>query len=93
MLKLTFRITFLDGTVLEVTATAGTLVAFERKFAIGAPAALKDPHLEHMLYLAWEATRRAGETAQAFDDWIELVANIDVNPDDDEEEDAEAGRE
>jgi len=32
----------------------------------------------HLLYLAWLAVTRLKKTAETFDAWIELVANVEV---------------
>lgn len=75
MNQLTLRIELSDGTVLEVLSSAGDIVKWETYFNIGID---KLEKVTHLLYLAWLAVSRLKKTAETFDDWIELVAKVEV---------------
>jgi len=75
MNQITLRIALSDGTILDVTTSAGDIVKWEEHFDIGVD---KLEKVTHLLYLAWLAVTRLKKTADAFDSWIELVANVEV---------------
>jgi hypothetical protein len=75
MNQLTLRIELSDGTVLEVLSSAGDIVKWEDRFNIGID---KLEKVTHLLYLAWLAVVRLKKTGEAFDDWIELIAKVEV---------------
>jgi hypothetical protein len=75
MNQLTLRIELSDGTVLEVLSSAGDIVKWETYFNIGID---KLEKVTHLLYLAWLAVVRLKKTGETFDDWIELVAKVEV---------------
>ena len=75
MNQLNLRIELSDGTVLEVLSSAGDIVKWETYFNIGID---KLEKVTHLLYLAWLAVTRLKKTAETFDDWIELVAKVEV---------------
>ena len=75
MNQLTLRIELSDGTVVEVLSSAGDIVKWESHFNIGID---KLEKVTHLLYLAWLAVTRLKKTAESFDDWIELVAKVEV---------------
>jgi hypothetical protein len=75
MNQITLRIALSDGTTLDVTTSAGDIVKWEEHFDIGVD---KLEKVTHLLYLAWLAVTRLKKTADSFDAWIELVANVEV---------------
>lgn len=75
MNHITLRIALSDGTTLDVTTSAGDIVKWEEHFDIGVD---KLEKVTHLLYLAWLAVTRLKKTADSFDTWIELVANVEV---------------
>ena len=75
MNQITLRIALSDGTVLDVTTSAGDIVKWEEHFDLGVD---KLEKVTHLLYLAWLAVTRLKKTADSFDTWIELVANVEV---------------
>jgi hypothetical protein len=75
MNQINLRIELSDGTVLEVLSSAGDIVKWETYFNIGVD---KLEKVTHLLYLAWLAVSRLKKTAEGFDDWIELVAKVEV---------------
>jgi len=75
MNQLNLRIELSDGTVIEVLSSAGDIVKWEAHFNLGID---KLEKVTHLLYLAWLGVVRLKKTAETFDDWIELVAKVDV---------------
>jgi len=75
MNQLNLRIELSDGTVIEVLSSAGDIVKWEAHFDLGID---KLEKVTHLLYLAWLGVVRLKKTAETFDDWIELVAKVEV---------------
>jgi hypothetical protein len=75
MNQLNLRIELTDGTVIEVLSSAGDIVKWESHFDLGVD---KLEKVTHLLYLAWLGVVRLKKTAETFDDWIELVAKVEV---------------
>ena len=75
MNQITLTINFIDGTSLEVKTSAGDIVKWEAYFDLGVD---KLEKVTHLLYLAWLAITRLKKTAEKFDDWIDLVADVQV---------------
>jgi hypothetical protein len=75
MNQIILRIALSDGTTLDVTTSAGDIVKWEEHFDLGVD---KLEKVTHLLYLAWLAVTRLKKTADSFESWIELVANVEV---------------
>jgi hypothetical protein len=75
MNQLNLRIELSDGTVIEVLSSAGDIVKWEAHFDLGVD---KLEKVTHLLYLSWLGVVRLKKTAETFDDWIELVAKVEV---------------
>jgi len=75
MNQLSLRIVLNDGQVIEVQTSAGDIVKWEAYFDLGVD---KLEKVTHLLYLAWLSVTRLKKTAETFDNWIELVANVEV---------------
>jgi len=75
MNQLTLRIELSDGQIVEVLSSAGDIVKWETHFNLGID---KLEKVTHLLYLAWLAVVRLKKTGETFDDWIELVAKVEV---------------
>jgi hypothetical protein len=76
MNQISLRIVLSDGTVLDVTTSAGDIVKWEAHFDLGVD---KLEKVTHLLYLAWLAVTRLKKTADSFESWIELVGNVEVS--------------
>jgi hypothetical protein len=76
MNQITLRIVLSDGTVLDVTTSAGDIVKWEEHFDLGVD---KLEKVTHLLYLAWLSVKRLQKTSDSFDVWIELVGNVEVS--------------
>ena len=75
MNQLNLRIELSDGTVIEVLSSAGDIVKWETHFNLGID---KLEKVTHLLYLSWLGVVKLKKTAETFDDWIELVAKVEV---------------
>jgi hypothetical protein len=76
MNQITLRIVLSDGTILDVTTSAGDIVKWEEHFDLGVD---KLEKVTHLLYLAWLSVKRLQKTSDSFDAWIELVGNVEVS--------------
>jgi hypothetical protein len=75
MNQISLRIVLSDGTILDVTTSAGDIVKWEEHFDLGVD---KLEKVTHLLYLAWLSVTRLKKTNDSFDVWIELVGNVEV---------------
>ena len=82
-MRIKLNVETVDGSYC-VTTTMASIVAFERKYKIGAGQLAGDIHIEWLAYLAYESAKRAGITVPiVFDDYLDQVINIepeDVGP-------------
>jgi len=76
MNQITLRIVLSDGTILDVTTSAGDIVKWEEHFDLGVD---KLEKVTHLLYLAWLAVKRINKIGDSFESWIELVGNVEVS--------------
>ena len=77
-LKLT--VMYESGATSTVDVRPRSQIAFERQFDIAIAEAFGDEkglRFEHIYFLAWHASK----ASQPFDDWLELVENIDMEVD------------
>lgn len=80
MLDLSIAVTLEDGTTYPgAKMLPGDIVAFERQFGISSMA-LNDDNacLEHMMFLAWRPLHRKNMYGGTFDEFCDLVTDIDV---------------
>jgi hypothetical protein len=61
-----------------------TILAFERKFAMGMGKAFTQDHRhEHIFFLGWEAMRSSGHVVKPFESWLEEVEEVELIPKED----------
>jgi len=76
-MRIKLNVTTVDGAY-TVTTTMASIVAFERKYKIGAGQLASDVHIEWLAYLAYESAKRAGIVVPiVFDDYLDQVINIE----------------
>lgn len=80
----TYRVRMIDGTIFECEDRAFDRVRFEREFGIpwstlAFKASQNEMHLEHLFWLAFVAwQRQTGSADITFDEWGDMVADVDV---------------
>jgi hypothetical protein len=79
-MKITLRITFLDGTSRDVLVSASDMVAFEDKFNISI-AKLDEARISWLLFLAWHSEKRRKVTDKSYEVWIDDVETIGADED------------
>lgn len=65
-------IIFSDGTTKTVNAVAIDLMRFEQHFDLSI-AALREPKLTHLFFLAYSVEKRTGATDLDFDAWVATI--------------------
>jgi hypothetical protein len=75
-MKLNLQLTYLDGTVKEVTTSTADMVAFEDKFNVSIATLGSETRISWLLFLAWHAEKRNGATKDSYEKWLESVDNI-----------------
>jgi hypothetical protein len=75
-MRINLEIEQVDGTKLEVTASAIDLVKFEEKYDISVSRLDKEMKLTHLLFLAHTSLQRQKKTALDFDAWLETVESV-----------------
>lgn len=78
-MQLKLRVTTNEGTTYEVATNLFTIVAMERKFKIRASDLEHGVAMEHMVFMAYEASKQAGvPVSPVFDDFIKTLADVEV---------------
>lgn len=75
-MRITLRVTFLDGTTKEVTCSASDLVKFENHFNISVSKIENDLKISYLLFLVHAAEFRTKATTLDFDSWLDLVESV-----------------
>lgn len=75
-MRISLRIHFSDGTTRDVICNAADMVAFENKFDISVVKIGQDSRIGWLLYLAWHADKRLGNTKLDFDAWVDTVDSV-----------------
>ena len=69
-----------DGTKDSFAVSPRVIVSFERAFKVGLAAAFtNDQKMEHIYWLAWESERAAGRVVPLFDDYLDLVQDVEMD--------------
>lgn len=78
-MQLHLRVTTNEGVAYDVQTNLFTIVAMERKFKIRASDLEHGVAMEHMVFMAYEASKAAGvPVSPVFDDFIKTLANVEV---------------
>jgi hypothetical protein len=76
-MRIKLHVETVDGSY-SVTTSMASIVAFERKYKIGAGQLANDVHIEWLAFLAWESARRAGIVVPIhFEDYLDQIINIE----------------
>lgn len=82
-MRISLQIEYSNGIKRNVICSAADLVAFEDKFNVSVVQLGNDPRIGYLLYLAWHAEKRTGNTDDDYDKWldtVETVGDSDVDP-------------
>ena len=82
-----YKITHLDGTVIEAAGRKVDAVKFERQFKMPVSNLFGDDgiYTEHLWYFGWCAEKRVNAELPDFDDWMETVEGVDIVTEEEEE--------
>ena len=81
-MRINLAIEKVDGTKLEVTASAYDLVKFEEKYDISVSKLDKEMKLTHLLFLAHSSLKRQKKTDLDFEPWVETVESVGASNND-----------
>lgn len=77
-MRLTFAVTYADGSTAEAIASVADQVAFEREFSKSLVELASAPRVSDMCWLAWHGLRRANGSTPQFDEWLLTVDNVEM---------------
>jgi len=78
-MKITLKVTQIDGNAYEVTTNLFTVVAMERKFKIKASELAQGIAIEHLAFLAFESCKQQNVPVPInFDEYIKKLETIEV---------------
>lgn len=78
-MKLTLEVTPAEGSPYRVTTNLFTIIATERRFKIRASEFANGIGLEHLAYMAYEASKSAGVAVpMVFDDFVQKTAAVEI---------------
>lgn len=77
-MKMSFRVTYDDGRVVESVAKPKDIVAFERQYGQSMAAFAGDAPvpMEWVFYLAWSPLHRSRQEPRAFDEFLDDVDDV-----------------
>ena len=75
-MRITLRVTFLNGETKEVICSASDLVKFENHYEISVSKIEQDVKISHLLFLVHASETRTKATALDFDTWLETVDSV-----------------
>jgi hypothetical protein len=77
-MRLTLRVTTLDGAAVDTDATTADLVAFEERFSRSVARLEAELRLTDVCWLAWRSLTRQGKTTAEFGAWLETVDGVEL---------------
>ena len=77
-MRLTLRVTSLDGSAVDTAATTADLVAFEEHFNRSVARLEAELRLTDVCWLAWRSLSRQGKTAAEFAAWLETIDGVEL---------------
>ncbi len=75
-MRITLRVTFLNGESKEVVCSASDLVKFENHFNISVSKIEEDMKISYLLFLVHASEVRTKATTLDFDAWLESVESV-----------------
>ncbi len=80
-MRMNLRVSYLDESAVDVTASAADFVALEEKYSRSVAKLETDMRLTDICYLAWHALQRTKRTGLTFEEWVENLDTVGVNQD------------
>ena len=77
-MRLTLRVTTLDGSAVDTDATTADLVAFEERFNRSVARLEAELRLTDVCWLAWRSLTRQGKTTAEFGAWLETIDGVEL---------------
>jgi len=75
-MKINLLVNYVGGDSREVVANAADMVAFESKFDKSISVLSTDARMSYLLFLAYSAEKRSGNTKEAFEKWCESIEQV-----------------
>lgn len=79
MAVLNVKVTYDDGSCVDVKITPAAQVAFEREYGMGLNKASNDMRNEYLYFLAWKATQLDGAECQDFESFMGSIEDVSIN--------------
>lgn len=75
-----YRITHLDGTIIEAEGRKVDAIKFERQFHLPISKLFNDDGIftEHLWFFGWCAEKRDNSELASFDDWMEDIEGVEI---------------
>jgi hypothetical protein len=80
-LRITLRVTYLNGQIKEVVCSASDLVKFENHFNLSVGKLEHDLKISYLLFLVHASETRTKATALDFDSWVDTVDTVGASED------------
>lgn len=78
-MKITLKVTPLDGAPYQITTNLFTIIAMERRFGIKASDLANGIGLEHLAFMAYETCKQSDRVVPVvFDDYVKQLDSIEV---------------
>jgi len=78
VIDVSLAVTTADGQNWTITPTVGTYVRFERHFDCSVSQMADGMRMEHLAFLAWEASRHQGHKVPDFDAFVDQITELQV---------------
>lgn len=75
-MRLNLRVTYNDGSAVDVTASAADFVAFEMKWDKSVVKIGEDVRMTDLCWMSWHSLHRQKQTPLDFDAWLETVDSV-----------------
>lgn len=75
-MRLNLRVTYLDGSAVDVTASAADLVAFEQEWDKSVVKFGEEIRMTDLCWLSWHSLKRRKETDLEFEAWLDTIDSV-----------------
>ncbi len=84
-MRMSLKVTYADGSGVDVVASAPDFIAYERKFNRSIVRIGDEARFEDLCFLAWTSLHRRKQTGDDFDTWIERLDAVGYGSEEDAE--------